>query len=273
MTDRLTFELEPVDTLRLANLCGQFDQHLKQIEARVGVEIFCRGNIFTVLGPQRALRAAKRLLQNLYRLSETEVLTPDLINLHLQDSGVAELEGGTDAIAFSSGLAAIDAVTDLLEPGDHVVAADNLYGGTYRLFTATTRRHGIDVTFAGAADPSAFAGACTDRTRLIFVETPTNPLMHVVDLDGAQSGEQMNRAIVTAIARATPLAVPRGGAASAVWNWSWIWTVPPVRKDFSSALTMPCWTAASRPGPAPSARVPWRCSSPSNHRTGAKWWS
>jgi phosphate starvation-inducible PhoH-like protein len=94
MTDRLTFELEPADTLRLANLCGQFDQHLKQIEARVGVEIFCRGNIFTVLGPQRALRAAKRLLQNLYRLSETEVLTPDLINLHLQDSGVAELEGG-----------------------------------------------------------------------------------------------------------------------------------------------------------------------------------
>ena len=94
MTDRLTFELEPVDTLRLANLCGQFDGHLKQIEARIGVEIFCRGNVFTVLGPQHSLRAAKRLLQNLYRLSETEVLTPDLINLHLQESGVAELEGG-----------------------------------------------------------------------------------------------------------------------------------------------------------------------------------
>jgi len=90
MTDRLTFELEPVDTLRLANLCGPFDEHLKQIEARIGVEIFCRGN----LGPQRSLRAAKRLLQNLYRLSETEVLTPDLVNLHLQESGVAELEVG-----------------------------------------------------------------------------------------------------------------------------------------------------------------------------------
>jgi len=94
MTDRLTFELEPVDTLRLANLCGPFDEHLKQIEARIGVEIFCRGNLFTVLGPQRSLRAAKRLLQNLYRLSETEVLTPDLVNLHLQESGVAELEVG-----------------------------------------------------------------------------------------------------------------------------------------------------------------------------------
>ncbi|MEJ2382871.1 MAG: PhoH family protein [Xanthomonadales bacterium] len=105
MTDRLTFELEPADTLRLANLCGQFDQHLKQVEGRIGVEIFCRGNVFTVLGPQRALRAAKRLLQNLYRLSETEVLTPDLVNLHLQESGVAELEGGEGIVEVEDEIA------------------------------------------------------------------------------------------------------------------------------------------------------------------------
>lgn len=98
------------------------------------------------------------------------------------ERAMAELEGGADAIAFASGLAAIDAVTDLLETGDHVVAADNLYGGTYRLFTTTTRRHGIEVTFVDSADPAAFAAACTDRTRMIFVETPSNPLMHVVDL-------------------------------------------------------------------------------------------
>ena len=91
MSDRLTLELEPADTLRLANLCGQFDEHLKQIESRVGVEIFCRGNLFTVQGPDRAARAARRLLINLYRLAESEVLTPDLVNLHLQESGVAEL--------------------------------------------------------------------------------------------------------------------------------------------------------------------------------------
>jgi phosphate starvation-inducible PhoH-like protein len=91
MNDRLTLELEPADTLRLANLCGQFDEHLKQIESRVGVEIFCRGNLFTVQGPERAARAARRLLINLYRLSESEVLTPEMINLHLQESGVAEL--------------------------------------------------------------------------------------------------------------------------------------------------------------------------------------
>jgi phosphate starvation-inducible PhoH-like protein len=93
MSDRLTLELEPADTLRLANLCGQFDQHLKQIESRLGVEIFCRGNLFTLRGSEHTARAARRLLQSLYRLSATEVLTPDIINLHLQESGMEELSG------------------------------------------------------------------------------------------------------------------------------------------------------------------------------------
>jgi phosphate starvation-inducible PhoH-like protein len=91
MSDRITLELEPADTLRLANLCGQFDEHLKQMESRLGVEIFCRGNLFTVQGEERPQRAARRLLLSLYRLTETEVLTPYLINLHLQESGVNEL--------------------------------------------------------------------------------------------------------------------------------------------------------------------------------------
>ena len=91
MSQRLTLELEPADTLRLANLCGQFDEHLKQIESRLGIEIFCRGNLFTIRGEERSSRAARRLLQGLYRLSESEVLTPEMINLHLQDSGVAEI--------------------------------------------------------------------------------------------------------------------------------------------------------------------------------------
>ena len=91
MNDRLALELEPVDTLRLANLCGQFDEHLKQIESRLGVEIFCRGNLFTLQGPERTCRATRRLLQGLYQLSAAEVLTPEVINLHLQESGIAEL--------------------------------------------------------------------------------------------------------------------------------------------------------------------------------------
>ena len=91
MNERVTFELEPADTLRLANLCGQFDEHLKQIESRLGVDVFCRGNLYAVLGERRPARAARRLLQSLYRLTESEVLTPRLINLHLQESGVTEL--------------------------------------------------------------------------------------------------------------------------------------------------------------------------------------
>jgi len=92
MSERITFELEPADTMRLANLCGQFDEHLKQIETRLGVDIFCRGNLYTVQGERRPVRATRRLLQSLYPLTESEVLTPKLINLHLQESGVAELE-------------------------------------------------------------------------------------------------------------------------------------------------------------------------------------
>jgi phosphate starvation-inducible PhoH-like protein len=91
MSDRITFELEPADTLRLANLCGQFDEHLKQIESRLGVDIFCRGSLYTVQGDERPVRAARRLLQSLYRLTDSEVLTPDMVNLHLQESGIAEL--------------------------------------------------------------------------------------------------------------------------------------------------------------------------------------
>jgi phosphate starvation-inducible PhoH-like protein len=92
MSERISFELEPADTLRLASLCGQFDEHLKQIESRLGVDIFCRGNLYTVQGECRPVRTARCLLQSLYRLTESEVLTPKLINLHLQESGIAELE-------------------------------------------------------------------------------------------------------------------------------------------------------------------------------------
>lgn len=99
MSQRLNLELEPADTERLANLCGQFDQHLKQIESRLQVDLFCRGNLFTVQGEAGQARAAKRLLKQLYALSESELLTPEVINLHLQDSGIAELtvEGDQDA--------------------------------------------------------------------------------------------------------------------------------------------------------------------------------
>jgi len=96
MSQRLSLELEPADTERLANLCGQFDEHLKQIESRLQVDIFCRGNLFTVQGEPRQVRVTGRLLKQLYTLSESEFLNPEIINLHLQDSGVAEIAGAEE---------------------------------------------------------------------------------------------------------------------------------------------------------------------------------
>ncbi len=92
MNDSITLELEPADTLRLANLCGQFDGHLKQIESRLGIVLYCRGNLFTLEGEPDTVKAARKLLQNLYQLSETEILSPELVNLHLQESGMDELQ-------------------------------------------------------------------------------------------------------------------------------------------------------------------------------------
>ena len=104
MSERLTLELEPADTLRLANLCGQFDQHLKQIETRLEVDIFCRGNLFSIEGAPDDARNASRLLKRLYELSRTETLTPEVVNLHLQESGLDEPEPG-DADAMSDEVA------------------------------------------------------------------------------------------------------------------------------------------------------------------------
>jgi len=101
MSQRLNLELEPADTERLANLCGQFDEHLKQIESRLQVDIFCRGNLFVVQGESRLARATSRLLKQLYKLSETELLTPEMINLHLQDSGIAEIADADESGAHA----------------------------------------------------------------------------------------------------------------------------------------------------------------------------
>ncbi|QKK02602.1 MAG: PhoH family protein [Pseudomonadota bacterium] len=86
----VTLELEPVDNERLANLCGHLDEHLRLIERRLGVSVSARGNLFSVEGDGDAVRIGCRLLERLYRLSDSEILTPAVINLHLQQSGLEE---------------------------------------------------------------------------------------------------------------------------------------------------------------------------------------
>jgi cystathionine beta-lyase len=95
---------------------------------------------------------------------------------------LAELEGAERAFCFSSGLAAITAVTRLLAPGDEILAGHDLYGGTCRLFSRILERRGVTVRYAHGCDLNAFRQAITSRTRLIHVETPTNPLLRVIDI-------------------------------------------------------------------------------------------
>ncbi|HET7224771.1 MAG TPA: PLP-dependent aspartate aminotransferase family protein [Candidatus Eisenbacteria bacterium] len=98
------------------------------------------------------------------------------------EGNIASLEGGRFGLCFASGLAATTTLMQTLSAGDHVVAGDNLYGGTYRLFERVFRRFGIEFTFAPSADPAAIGEAIRPETRFVFVETPTNPMMQLTDL-------------------------------------------------------------------------------------------
>ncbi|HEY2846837.1 MAG TPA: aminotransferase class V-fold PLP-dependent enzyme, partial [Pyrinomonadaceae bacterium] len=95
---------------------------------------------------------------------------------------LASLEHGKFACAFSSGMAAISAVTRLLESGDEIIASDDLYGGSIRLLEKILPRQGISVKYADTTDESAVIDAFTPRTRLVLVETPTNPFLRVSDI-------------------------------------------------------------------------------------------
>ncbi|WP_028917598.1 cystathionine gamma-synthase [Pseudoxanthomonas sp. J35] len=96
---------------------------------------------------------------------------------------VAALEGGVRGFAFASGMAATSTVIELLDSGDHVVAMDDLYGGSYRLFERVRRRSaGLDFSFVDLTDLAAFEAAITPRTRMVWIETPTNPMLKIVDI-------------------------------------------------------------------------------------------
>ena len=96
---------------------------------------------------------------------------------------LAQLENGKHGIAFSSGMGAIDAVAKLLNPGDEVISVNDLYGGTYRIFTTIFERYGIKFNFVDLSDASSIKEHLTDKTKLVWVETPTNPTMKIVDIE------------------------------------------------------------------------------------------
>jgi cystathionine gamma-lyase len=96
---------------------------------------------------------------------------------------VAGLEGGTRGFAFASGLAATSTLLELLDSGDHVIAMDDVYGGTFRLFERVRRRSaGLDFSWVDLSDPAKFEAAISPRTKMVWIETPTNPLLKIVDI-------------------------------------------------------------------------------------------
>ena len=98
------------------------------------------------------------------------------------EEAYAQIENGKFGLAFSSGVAATDAVIKLLLPGDQVIAANDMYGGTYRMFTRIFAKYGIQFTYTDTTDIENIRKAITPNTKLIWIETPTNPLMNITDI-------------------------------------------------------------------------------------------
>lgn len=102
---------------------------------------------------------------------------------HALEKNLAALENAKHGLAFGSGLAAIDACMRLLDPGDEVISTNDLYGGTYRLFTKVHQRYGLKFHFTGMQNPSDIEGLINENTKMIWVETPTNPTMNIIDIE------------------------------------------------------------------------------------------
>jgi cystathionine beta-lyase/cystathionine gamma-synthase len=101
------------------------------------------------------------------------------------EQNIAAIEGGRAAYAYASGMAAIDAITTLLQAGDHVVVTDNTYGGTFRLFDQVLTKYRLEFSYVDTSRPELIEGAIRPETRMLFIETPTNPVLRLTDLAGA----------------------------------------------------------------------------------------
>lgn len=124
--------------------------------------------------------------KNLFGLQETGNIYTRIMNptVDVFEKRVALLEGGTNGVALSSGMAAISfSILNLAHAGDEILAATDLYGGTYNLFANTLPKYGINVTFVDPKNPENFRNAITDKTKAIFAETIGNPSLHVLDIE------------------------------------------------------------------------------------------
>lgn len=111
---------------------------------------------------------------------------------------LAALEGAAFGLAFGSGMAAVDAAISILRPGDHVVASENIYGGTFRLFEGVAVPRGIQFTYVDGTRPEAFEAAIGKKTKMIWIETPANPLLQLVDVRAVAAIAKRHKILLTA---------------------------------------------------------------------------
>lgn len=109
---------------------------------------------------------------------------------------IAHLENGSTGIAFSSGLSAIDAVIKLLESGDEIIAVEDIYGGAFRLFTKIYHKFGIQVKFVDTTQPENVLNAISEKTKMIWIETPTNPTLRVTDIEAISKIGHLHNCLV-----------------------------------------------------------------------------
>jgi len=116
------------------------------------------------------------------------------------ENSLASIENGTHGFAFSSGLSAIDCILRMLNPGDEIIAGDDLYGGTYRMFTKMFQKYGLNFKFVDMNFPENVTHAISESTKLIWLETPTNPLMKIADIEVITKGTKAKSAnIIVAV--------------------------------------------------------------------------
>ena len=150
-------------------------------------------NTKAIHGGQKLDPAYKSVMQPIYQTSTYAQTAPGEHNGYeysrshnptrtALENALASLENGNYGITFGSGLAAIDAVLKLLKPGDEVLSTNDLYGGSYRLFTKIYKDFGIKFNFVSMENASEIEGFISDNTKLIWVETPTNPLLNIIDI-------------------------------------------------------------------------------------------
>lgn len=164
-------------------------------------------NTKTIHGGQKPDKAYGAVMPPIYQTSTYAQSTPGAHKgyeysrthnptRHALENALASLENGTHGLAFASGLAAIDAVLKLLQPGDEVISTSDLYGGTYRLFTKIFEGFGIRFHFVGMQKADQIENRINKNTRLIWVETPTNPMMNIIDIEAIAVVSQKHKLLL-----------------------------------------------------------------------------